>query len=493
MQNIIISNLTFGYDTNNTIFENINLNINSNWRLGITGRNGQGKTTLFNLLLGNLEYSGSISNSIQFISFPLQIDDQQTVAQIISSYLDYSEAWKVSVEFRQLGIDYELGHRVYNTLSGGEQTKLMLAIIFSLDNTFLLIDEPTNHLDQVGRNQLSKYLKTKTGYLVISHDIYFLDQCIDHVLAIEKKSIKLYKMTMSDYLSQKQTFDNAARAKNDKLRGEITRLTKASMQTAKWSEQKENSKYNQKDRDGKPDRGYVGHKAAKLMKKSKVIEQRYTDQINQKQNLLSNIDIARQLKVNPLSNTRPLIRIDKISIEYGDGILFVPITVEVMSGEIYRITGNNGVGKTSLIKRLVNGRQFTTGSISYHSNLIISTIDQLDIEYKGNLKEYCFDNQLDVTKITTCLINMGMTREQVATNLKGWSNGQLKKLQIAQSISLDAHLYIWDEPLNYLDIITREQIKQLIIANNLTLIIIEHDEYFFDELDHQVIELVNHL
>lgn len=118
----------------------------------------------------------------------------------------------------------------------------MLAILFTIPNCFLLINEPTNHLNNISRNQVSNYLNAKSGYLLISHDLDFLDQTIDHVLAIERNQLNLYKSSMSDYLNNKDLADNQNRLANTQIRKEIKRLEAASKRTASWSEQKRRQK-----------------------------------------------------------------------------------------------------------------------------------------------------------------------------------------------------------------------------------------------------------
>lgn len=484
MSNIHIKNLTFGYTTDNNVFENLNLSINSNWKLGLTGRNGQGKSTLFKLLLDKLEYSGSIKSTINFAYFPLQIDDHLiTVNDLIYEYIGYEDGWKVQVELSKLGVEQDISERVLATLSGGEQTKLMLAILFAGDNQFPLIDEPTNHLDEYGREVVIKYLKTKSGYIVISHDLHFLDQTIDHVLAIERTDIKVYQLSMSAYLQQKQSIDNQNKANNLKLRSEIKRLEVAKRQTANWSDKKEASKVGDHNREAKPDRGYIGHKAAKMMKRSKVLEARQDKEIKEKRDLLKNIDISRAISCEPLYASKPLISITHLDLEQ---LLVQDLNFQIESGFVYQVKGKNGSGKTTLLSLL--GCKQCNDHITYLSNLKLSTINQIEQNIDSTLVDYCKQQKIDLTQISTILINLGMNRKDFKVNLKGWSNGQLKKLAIAKSISTPAHLYIWDEPLNYLDIIARQQIIELIKNSNMTLIIVEHDKQIEQVVD-QVIKL----
>ena len=158
MSLIQVQNLTFAYDGSyENIFENVSFQLDTNWRLGFTGRNGRGKTTFLNLLLGKYEYQGNITASVQFSYFPYAVEDPAALAVDVVERIhpDY-EYWRLAKEMNGLQLDEELLYRPYDTLSNGERTKLQLAVLFSKENNFLLIDEPTNHLDVRGREQVSQ-------------------------------------------------------------------------------------------------------------------------------------------------------------------------------------------------------------------------------------------------------------------------------------------------------------------------------------------------
>lgn len=159
-------------------------------------------------------------------------------------------------------------------LSKGEQTKALLAALFLKENSFLLIDEPTNHLDTLGRKTLSDYLKRKHGFILVSHDRVFLDNCIDHILVINKTNIEVQRGNFSSWWRNKEMQDSFERAENEKHKKEISRLTAAAQKTSGWSDRVEKSKNGSTNSGSKLDKGYVGHKAAKMMKRSKAIENR---------------------------------------------------------------------------------------------------------------------------------------------------------------------------------------------------------------------------
>ena len=193
MSQISVSNLTFYYDGSyDNIFTDVSFQIDSDWKLGFIARNGRGKTTFLNLLQRKMEYKGNITASVTFDYFPYVIHDKERdTIEIVEQIDPEYEFWKICKELMQLKVDTEVFYRKFSTLSNGEQTKVMLAILFSKENNFLLIDEPTNHLDMETRELVKTYLNTKKGFILVSHDRNFMNGCIDHVLVINKESIEV--------------------------------------------------------------------------------------------------------------------------------------------------------------------------------------------------------------------------------------------------------------------------------------------------------------
>ena len=147
---------------NDYIFENVSFQLDTNWKLGFIGRNGRGKTTFLNLLMGKYPYHGNISSSVTFSYFPYAVSDKSMLAiHVIDEIHPNYEHWQLQREMNLLQLDEDILYRPFETLSGGEQSKLMLAVLFLKENNFLLIDEPTNHLDTKGRELVSHYLNRK--------------------------------------------------------------------------------------------------------------------------------------------------------------------------------------------------------------------------------------------------------------------------------------------------------------------------------------------
>lgn len=171
---IDIENLSFSYpDGLEAVFSGLNLKLSSGWRLGIVGENGRGKTTFLKLLSGRLKGSGKISANLHFVSFPLDISDEsKTFYELFYEISAEAELWRLQKETGLLNLEEEALYRPFNTLSGGERTKLQLAAVFAQEG-FALIDEPTDHLDLKGRERLAEYLNGKDGFIVVSHDRTF--------------------------------------------------------------------------------------------------------------------------------------------------------------------------------------------------------------------------------------------------------------------------------------------------------------------------------
>ena len=235
MAQINVSNLTFGYEGSyDTIFENVSFSIDTSWKLGFVGRNGKGKTTFLQLLLGKYEYQGAITRSVVFDYFPYPVkqkDLERTAAELMEDWKAGVESWRVLCELEKVDMDAELLYRPFGTLSFGERTRVMLAVLFSGENDFLLIDEPTNHLDQDAREIIKKYLASKKGFILVSHDRDLLDACIDHVLVLNRASLEV----QSGNFSTIRDLQDYMRI-HEKHVKEIGKLKAAADRSSRWAE-----------------------------------------------------------------------------------------------------------------------------------------------------------------------------------------------------------------------------------------------------------------
>lgn len=485
MTMIKVENLTFSYPSSfDNIFENVSFQIDTDWKLGFIGRNGRGKTTFLNLLLGKYAYSGNISSTVKFEYFPYDVEDKSLYTiEVMKSICTECMDWEIFREISLLDVQEDALYRPFNTLSNGEQTKVLLAALFLTASCFLLIDEPTNHLDIDARNVVQNYLKRKKGFILVSHDRSLLDQCVDHILSINKTNIEIQKGNFTSWWENKTLQDNFELAENKKLLKEIGRLSYAAKRSSNWSNKVEKSKYGTTNSGSKLDKGYVGHKAAKAMKRAKNIESRHQEAVLQKSELLHNIEQYDDLKISPLEfHKECLIEANDLSLSYGDKEVCSNLNFRVNIGDRVAIIGKNGSGKSSILK-LINGDDIKfTGNFMLASGLKISYISQDTSYLKGNLSEFAYNNKIDETLFKTILRKLDFNREQFDKNMVDFSAGQKKKVLIAKSLCESAHLYIWDEPLNYIDIFSRIQIEKMILEYCPTLLFVEHDDAFCNNI-----------
>ena len=488
MSLINITNLTFAYDGSyENIFENVSFQLDTNWKLGFTGRNGRGKTTFLNLLLGKYEYRGSISTSVAFSYFPYHVTDQSILAidAVEAMYPEY-EYWRLAREMAKLQLDDAVLYRPYETLSNGEQTKLQLAVLFSKENHFLLIDEPTNHLDIRGRELVSRYLNSKKGFILVSHDRAFLDGCVDHILSINKSDIQVCKGNFSTWWENKQRQDAFELSENEKLKREIRRLEGTAREKAAWSDRAEATKIG----NHVFDRGYVGHKAEKMMARSKAIEQRQTAAIEEKSKLLKNIERSDELKIfqTPF-HTKRLTQLKDVTIDYGVGAVCENISFSIQMGDRIALQGANGSGKSSIIKLLCGQEIPYTGQLWRGNGLKISYVNQDTSGLRGKLTDFARNSGIDESLFLAMLSKLDVPKAQMEKDMSCLSAGQKKKVLLAKSICEPMHLHIWDEPMNYIDVISRMQIEELLLEYQPTVLFVEHDKAFCEKVATKIVEL----
>ncbi len=488
MSLIQINNLSFSYEgTYDDVFKNVSFSIDSDWKLGLISRNGRGKTTLLKLMTGVYKYQGRIISNLKFDYFPFDIKDlSKNTMDVLEEIRGEIEVWRLVKEINQLDLSEDVLYRAFDSLSMGERTKIMLAVLFAGENNFLLIDEPTNHLDIEGRYVVSRYLNSKKGFILVSHDQNVLDNCIDHVLSINRSDITVTKGDFTTWQENKMRQDNFEIAQNEKLKKEIQRLETSSAQMAGWSDKIEASKIGTHA----ADRGYIGMLSAKMMRHSISVRTRRQRAIEEKEKLLKNIDKADDLKIHSLDyHSRHLIRINNLCISYDDKKIFDNLSMDVLSGDRVALVGRNGCGKTSLIKLILGEDIAYTGEISVGSNLIISTVSQDTSHLKGDLKSYAVQNKIDESLFKTILRKFGYSRSMFDNDISSYSEGQKKQVLLAKSLSQLAHIYIWDEPLNFIDILSRKQIENLILDFCPTMLFVEHDTFFVNTIATKIIEI----
>jgi len=334
------------------LFNNFSLNISTEWRLGLIGRNGRGKTTLLNLIDKKIvPVKGSIYSDTKTSYFPhysinqsdktlnvikenispfayLEVmmdslsakgdkESMEEYGKCLEEYQDlngYEIESMIEKEFNELGLGVDLLNRDFETLSGGEQTKALLVSLFLKKDSYPLIDEPTDHLDMEGRQVLGEYLSKKRGFLLVSHDRHFLDLCIDHIMSINKSDIKITKGNYSQWKYNADLEEEFERKKNESIKREIKSLETAARKRRQWSDKKE------KEITGSGDKGFVSHRSAKIMKRALNIEGRKHKKVEEKKTLLKNIEKERNLKLDvQTKSTGKLLSISNANLRLVTG------------------------------------------------------------------------------------------------------------------------------------------------------------------------------
>lgn len=227
------------------------------------------------------------------------------------------------------------------------------------------------------------------------------------------------------------------------------------------------------------------------MKRSKAIVQRVEGQISEKEKLLKNIESADALRINyEESYHRRILQVEELGLFYSDKCLFKDKNFELLRGECLTIIGKNGSGKTSLLQALLG--EFSgkvEGSIQRASGLKISRVRQNYENNQGTLEDFAEKEGLEYSHFLNNLRKLGMERRVFANRIQDMSMGQRKKVELAKSLSQRANLYIWDEPLNYLDVFNQKQILELLLQFKPTMILIEHDDYFVKMVSDKIVRL----
>ncbi len=544
MSQIRVNNLTFCYEGSfDNIFEDVSFSVDTNWKLGFIGRNGKGKTTFLNLLLGKYEYEGSIQASVVFDYFPYPVTERQRslpAAEFLEEWKAGCELWRVLCELEELRQDPEVLYRPFQTLSPGERTKIMLAVLFSGENDFLLIDEPTNHLDQESRENVKRYLASKKGFILVSHDRELLDACIDHVLVLNRQSIEVQSGNFSSWWENKSRKDQFAVGENEKHLKEIGKLRKSVARTGQWADKSEQTKIgfyrkaavNEHER-AVGMRAYIGSKTKKMQSRVKQMEKRINREIEEKEGLLVDLEQPVDLKIMPMEHyKRVLVKVEDYSVRYEGAKepVFSGVTFSVEKGERVVLHGENGCGKSTLLKMILkktggwtegepgwkdsrmkigeikadeietmeaNAGEAKagetgvceTGICQTASGLVVSYVSQDTSMLKGGISRFCMERGLDESLFCAILRQLDMERVQFAKNMEEYSEGQKKKILLAASLMTPAHLYVWDEPLNYIDVFSRMQIEKLLEEYQPTMLFVEHDARFREKVATRVVEL----
>lgn len=272
-------------------------------------------------------------------------------------------------------------------------------------------------------------------------------------------------------------------------------MKQTAAEKAEWSRSREGDKTKKKkgfiDTEARrTNKGAIGADAARTMKRSKAIVKRMTDQVSEKEKLLKDIEYIDPLTMNfQPSYHKSLLQVENLQLSY-EKPLFAPITFDLEKGQRIALRGANGSGKSSIINYLLgqfNGE--ATGKILRPQNVAISYVRQNYEDNRGTLTEFAEEHHLSYQELLNNLRKLGVERTVFQNRIEQMSMGQRKRVELAKSLATPAELFIWDEPLNYLDVFNQEQLEQIIQEIQPTMLIVEHDETFLQNVATQIVTL----
>ena len=509
---------SFGIDS---ILTDINIQIQSEDRVGLVGVNGAGKSTLLKILAGEIlpdkgEIQTAKDTKIGYLAQDSGLEIENTIwNEMISVFSDFkdtekyirnleekmadntiiknkqeydklmNEYAKVIEEFQTNGgYTYEaqirnvlhgLGFQSYNyqnqyieTLSGGEKTRLALAKLLLEKPNLLILDEPTNYLDVETLTWLEGYLKYYSGaILVVSHDRYFLDTLVTTIYEIDNTKAVKYNGNYSKYIEQKAKHFELTMKTYEKQQAEIKKkedFIQKNIARATTSKRAQSRR--------------------KMLEKIEVIDK---PSFKQKSTSLT-------FETNAESGNN-VLTVKDLAIAFNEINLFKNVSFSIKKKERVALIGPNGVGKSTLFKILINNLNPDNGIINYGSNVKPAYYDQEqeDLDDKKTIIDEVWDNfpSLNEKEIRTLLGNFLFSGDDVFKIIRDLSGGERARVNLAKLILLRANFLLLDEPTNHLDIYSREALENALLEYNGTILFISHDRYFLNQLTTRTIELTS--
>lgn len=506
MIDVSVRSLVKSFELGKNILDGLSFTVNAGERVGILGHNGCGKTTLFRILVGELhpdegEVMIAPSKRLGLISQIPVYPEGWTTEQVLkdahrhlyriaermeelslemerdSSRALLAEYDRLQEDFRRLGgydmdidrariangldIPPAMLHQSFESLSGGEKTRVNLARLILEDTDILLLDEPTNHLDLRATEWLEEYLLSFKGtVLVISHDRYFLDRVVQRSIEIDEGKAEFYSGNYSFYVEERQRRFEEKLKKYEKDQAKIEQLTRAAEQMHLWA--------------------FMGndklHKRAFSMEKR--IEKLSHSEKPQEQKKLNVKFRQREF------NGDEVLVMEDLSKGFGDRQLFSSLALTVTGGERIALIGDNGTGKSTLVK-LIMGEETPDSGYLYKGPAVRSAYlpqhVRFSVEERSALDTMLYDCRCQPQQARDRLAAFGFRGEDVFTPVGALSGGEKSRLRLCMLMGSDINFLILDEPTNHLDIASREWMEDALSDYEQTLLFVSHDRYFIEK------------
>ncbi|WP_069999016.1 ribosomal protection-like ABC-F family protein [Cellulosilyticum sp. I15G10I2] len=474
------------------ILNDVSFHIALGDRVGLVGINGAGKSTLANIIYGRLKPEGGSllwdKKDIEigylkqdgFYSQRSWSGEEVTIQDsgYLKSFLEISSYLGIGK------IDLVEEQRLAS-LSGGEKMKVALAHIWDHSPEFLILDEPTNHMDYQGMHWLIEALnKYKGTILVISHDRYFLDRVVNKIIEIHKGGADVYSGNYSFYKDEKRKRYESQLHQYDIVENNKAKIKEEISRLKSWSEKvhKDSAK---KQREGLGKKEYFRMKAKKkdrqIKSKIKSLEKMNVEGIKKPE---EDKKIDFRFNETSLKKTRMIEAVD-IEKRFDSRILFSESSFCIMRGERVAIFGPNGCGKTTLLKMLLGKENVDAGEIFISQSINIGYLSQeaLDLDTsKSVIDLFEFSSREEEGRIRTLLANMGFNEKMIRQPLTTLSLGELTRVRMTKLIIKQEDLLVLDEPLNHLDIYSREKLEEALKAYKGTIVLVSHDRYMIENL-----------
>ncbi len=510
-----INNVSKSFGTNE-IIKNATFLINEGEKVALVGANGAGKSTLFKIItnietldegqiflakdakVGYLAQNVTLDNSktvyesvLEAFEEVIALENELVTLEMSFSSLEGEELEKALKKYENLtnefnkinGAEYRSRikgvlkglafidddyNRVVSSLSGGEKTRLELAKLLLKQYDLLLLDEPTNHLDIKAIEWLENYIKQYRGAIfIISHDRYFLDSTIQKVIEIEHNKTKVYNGNFTDYVEQKEIDEEIAMANFENQQREIKRQKEVIIQLRAYGREKHVKRARSRE---------------KLLAKMDILERPKEPPKTMR------FDIIPEIK-----SGYEVLHLNNVSKSFDDRIVVNNVFFDIFREEKIALIGANGVGKSTLIKLILDAYNADNDNIKYGVNVIPAYYDQEHTTLNEDLtifEEILEANpKLTNTEIRSMLATFVFIGDDVNKKIKTLSGGEKGRVALAKIMLSKANLLILDEPTNHLDLMSKEVLENAINNYQGTVIYISHDRYFINSTANRVFEL----
>ncbi|MEO0130042.1 MAG: ribosomal protection-like ABC-F family protein [candidate division WOR-3 bacterium] len=515
-----LNNVSFAYPGwKDYLLRNISFTIQSGDRIGLLGYNGSGKTTLLDVIAGikeptegevikrcnNLFYlkqEDYAYGSLSIIEYLIQTEPKfyelhQRMIQCENSNLtDSLEYANIVYEFNKQG-GYDFIKRIeknaalfgfsaadfsrkIDSLSGGEKRILKIITGFIHNFDLYLLDEPTNYLDDRGIELLIRAIRfSSSAFLIVSHDRWFLDQMVGKVIEIEQKTAKIYNGNYSKFHRTKQIEITTKLKKKEKIETEIHHLKDIARNYRIWGLRKE------KEKVGAGDKGFISHRAAKLLKRVKISEERIKKRISEFEKTKPYIEKYYDFWFEKTDIPRgSCLSVNLLSKKFGDKTLFQDFSFTVDWGEKITIAGPNGSGKTTLLKIVMGKESPDSGEVVWHNLSKIGYLPQVwdSPEDFITVDSLFSEEQKEIANHLIGTLKVMAMGNVFPKRLGELSEGQKRKIKLVQLILNKPNILILDEPTTHLDYQTVEFLEKALIEYNGTVILISHDRFLRDRV-----------